>query len=214
VRNQVQFQFDTRFGPGWWSDPSLRLLYSQTYNAWKSNSADPSKIFKTYPFAVRMTVDSMTLDARIRKLPEVMAAKIMRKGVKNAMMIWRSALRGLYGKHRSAKIRQHLADNIAVHSRQYRRGKQRKIWGATGVRMGDATAAAVARAFRQGARRGQTRVASDVIELPGRRLHFFEGGTKRWVGRRYFDHVMAATRSQVQAEIANSVNRAVREVFR
>jgi hypothetical protein len=215
VRNPIQAYFDQTYGYGWWNDQQLRVFFSRTYNAWKSNPKSPDKKIKPYPFVMNFRLEAHELDRRLLTLPEKLAKSIMRKAIKKGQLIWRDALRAALGKHRTTDTTLHLADNVVTHSRVYKRGKRRKIWAATGVRYGGATLSAISRAYKKGIKSsGSTRLGRNSSLYPGWRLHFIEGGTKRYPGRRYMDQIMAGTRTQVQAAIGAEVKRLVKGTTR
>ena len=213
-----QNAMESMYGREWYRDPALRRYFSQLARAYRENAGvvvKGSKTLRTYPFGVRMQMQSADFDKTLAKLPLALSARIQRKGLKKGLLIWRDALRGAFSRHRSPLLRPHLADHVAAHSRVYRRGKSaRLVWGAVGIRHGQATMAQKTRALKGAKKTGRTKVGARFNELPGWRVHFIVTGNRHYEGRRYFELVMAATRSQVQDAIGAEVSRLIRQVNR
>ena len=115
-----QNAMESMYGREWYRDPALRRYFSQLARAYRENAGvvvKGSKTLRTYPFGVRMQMQSADFDKTLAKLPLALAARIQRKGLKKGLLIWRDALRGAFSRHRSPLLRPHLADHVAAHSR-------------------------------------------------------------------------------------------------
>jgi hypothetical protein len=165
---------------------------------------------------VKIRIDMQQLDNRLRTLPEKLALTIQRKALRKGLLVWQRTLQGLFGQHRTDLARPHLADHVATVSRVYRKRSRKLVWGAVGIRMGQATAAQMRKASRITARHGadidQTAARASgagrasLYELPGWRLHFLEGGTRGHAGTGYFAQVMDAQGAAVEAVIAAEIS--------
>lgn len=213
-----QNAMESMYGRDWHRDPVLRRHFSQLARAYRENAGvvvRGSKTLRTYPFGVRMQMQSSDFDKSLQKLPLAVAARIQRKGLKKGLLIWRDALRSAFRVHRSPLLRPHLADHVAAHSRVYRRGKNaRLVWGAVGIRHGGATEAQKTKALKQAKKTGRTKIGAQFNELPGWRVHFIVTGNRHYQGRRYFEIVMNSTRNQVQDAIAFEVSQLIKQVSR
>ena len=208
----------TTFGQAWYKDPGLRRYFARVAAAYRANAGvvrAGSKKLRVYPFGVRMQMESKDFDKALDRLPLAMAARIQRKGLKKGLMIWRDAVRTAFSAHRSPLLRPHLAENVAAHSRVYKRGRNgRLVWGAVGVRWGGATESQKVKALKEAKKTGRTKVGAHFNELPGWRVHFIVTGNNSFKGRRYFELVMNTTKNQVQEAIAFEISQQIREFNR
>ena len=177
-----------RFGDRWWTNKSTRRLVAieaAKRRGIKGNLGRQGVV--TGSVGVSFKIDFRELDHRLRKLPEKMALRIQRRGMRKGLVVWAGVIRSLFARHRSDYARPHLADHVAVVSRVYRRHRSRLIWGGVGIRKGAASSTqlnrAVAATVAQGVdSRGTMRrlfggSSAYFRELPGWRLHFLEFGT-------------------------------------
>lgn len=205
------------FGSGWWKSAAARREVA-IFNAARRGPGLNSGL-AVGRVGVTFRINASQIDARLRTLPERLALSIQRKAMRSGLKLWQGALMSLFGQHRTDFARPHVADHVAVVSRVYRRGHRRIIWGAVGIRKGQASGKQIERAIKSTIAQGvdPTRKAGTYDrELPGWRLHFLESGaySRRRRGTLYFQKVMNSLRSPVEAQIASEVRRLVQGAVR
>lgn len=194
---------------------------------------------------IRVQFDAGRVERKFRELPGKMQRSIRRRAMRKALTVVSSALKGELAKHRTRYGRPHLADNVAVVNRNYRKSRRRGtylLYGAAGVRFGGAPLKVMAKAqaaapgpeqsvsgYRRTitsafgralpsttvtvaphTRKGKPRANPYAGFLPGWRWHFIEGGTRRFMGRKYLERITAASRGLVTQTFRDTASQLIR----